>query len=411
MIVFLLDVSVGLGLALMLRRPARRLFGAIPAFTLWLLPPLFAILPLLPAPPPSWSLAPALLVIPSTDTLFHHANTAVSELSWLWLIWIAGALACLGRLALGYRKLLHHLEPVPEPMWRELQDLLDGLPRHRLRLHAGGPAVLWSPRTLLLLPVDFLQRFDPVERRLVLCHEQAHMRRGDPLWSLLAQIMSALLWFHPLAWLSLSRFRLDQELACDERVLQQLPRDAARYAHTLLHSTGYATAPALNSWLDPPQLKERLKMIQRQRATALRRRLGYPVLIAAIAVCAMSVQAGPLSKAPGGTSSDLSVNQRLQPHYPEASIRQKEQGTVVLNILVDPQGSVKSAEYDPEASTTTSASLIGAASNAAFSWRFQPAMRDGKPIESYARVPIKFDLNEKPDDAPPSAVSSNSTSF
>jgi hypothetical protein len=40
--------------------------------------------------------------------------------------------------------------------------------------------------------------------------------------------------------------------------------------------------------LNPPQLKDRLKMIERQRVSSLRRRLGYPALIAAVAVCAFS---------------------------------------------------------------------------------------------------------------------------
>jgi TonB family protein len=408
--VALLYVTAGLVLALLLRRPARRLFGAGPAFTLWLLPPAFAVLPWLPMSAPSWSLVPTLLAVPATQSLLHHAGSSTSDLHWAGVVWMIGTLTLLVRLAVCYARLLRHTDGLPETMWRGLTSELNGLQRHRLRLHASGPAVVWVPRPLLLLPADFLARFDKDERRLILRHEQTHLRRGDPLWSLLAEIMLALLWFHPLAWLALPRFRLDQELACDERVLQQLPRDEIRYAHTLLNSTGNASTHVLIPWLDPPQLKERLTMIRRQRVSALRRRLGYPALIAAIAVCAMSVQAGPLTQAPGGASSDLSFNMHLQPRYPKASVLQKEQGTVVLNVLVDPQGAVKSVDYDPKASTTTSASLIGAASDAAFTWRFNPAMEKGKPIESYARVPVKFSLSKTPDNAPPSAASSNSTS-
>jgi TonB family protein len=189
----------------------------------------------------------------------------------------------------------------------------------------------------------------------------------------------------------------------------QLPDDETRYAHTLLRSTGHAPTPVLIPWLDPPQLKERLTMIRRPKVSSLRRRLGYPILAAAIAVCSISLQAAPLTQAPGGASSDLSYNSRLQPRYPKASIAQKEQGTVVLKVLVDPQGLVKSIDYDPKASTTTSASLIGAASDAAFQWHFNPAMQNGKPIESYARVPVRFSLSPLPD-APKPAAPSNSTS-
>ena len=44
----LLGATLGLALVLVLRRPARRLFGAGPAFTLWLLPIALMLAPLLP---------------------------------------------------------------------------------------------------------------------------------------------------------------------------------------------------------------------------------------------------------------------------------------------------------------------------------------------------------------------------
>lgn len=406
----LLHVTAGLVLALVLRKPAQRLFGPGAAFTLWLLPPAFAALPWLPTPPPSWSLMPTMLVMPSTQTLLHHPGASAARLHWLWLAWVIGTAAALIRLALGYGRLLRDAAELPEAIWLVLQAELNGLQRHRLRQHGSGPAVLWAPRPLLLLPADFMQRFDAAGRMLILRHEQTHLRRGDPLWSLLAEIMQATLWFHPLAWWALPRFRLDQELACDERVLQQLPHDETLYAHTLLHSAGHAPAPVLIPWLYPPQLKERLKMIERQRVSSLRRRLGYPALLAAIAACAMSVQAAPLTQAPVGASSDLGFNMRLQPHYPKVAVQQKEQGMVMLMVLVTPQGTTKTVNYDPRGSTTMSTSLISAASDAAFRWRFKPAMKNGKPIESYARVPVKFSLSETPDEAQPAAAPSNSTS-
>ncbi|MEP7186689.1 MAG: energy transducer TonB [Rhodanobacter sp.] len=83
----------------------------------------------------------------------------------------------------------------------------------------------------------------------------------------------------------------------------------------------------------------------------------------------------------------------MQPHYPKASIQQREQGTVVLNVLVDPRGAVKSVDYDAKARTTTSASLTGEASDAAFKWHSNSALQNGKPIESYARVPVKFSIS------------------
>jgi hypothetical protein len=47
----LLNITMGLALSLLLRRPARRLFGPGPASTLWMLLSLTAVLPLLPVTP------------------------------------------------------------------------------------------------------------------------------------------------------------------------------------------------------------------------------------------------------------------------------------------------------------------------------------------------------------------------
>ncbi|MEP7186691.1 MAG: M56 family metallopeptidase [Rhodanobacter sp.] len=176
--------TAGLVLALLLRKPAQRLFGAGPAFTLWLLPPVLAALPWLPAPSSSWSLTPTVLVLPATQSLIHHAGSSVSGLYWIGVAWMIGTLAFLVRLAVCYGRLLRRTEELPETMGDELKAEVTGLNQHRLRLHASGPAVRWAPSPLLLVPTNFLERFDAAERQLILRHEQTHLRRGDPLWSL-----------------------------------------------------------------------------------------------------------------------------------------------------------------------------------------------------------------------------------
>lgn len=266
----------------------------------------------------------------------------------------------------------------------------------RLRLHPAGPALLWAPRTLLLLPPDFMQRFNADQRQLILRHERAHLRRGDVLWNLLAELAAIALWFHPLIWLSLPRFRLDQELACDECVLRYSPQDETRYAHILMQSVGNSPAPALIPWLAEPQLKERLIMIQRHRPGSLRRRIGYLGLATLIAGSALAAQAGTPSAADQRAGADMSFNLQVQPVYPAAAVKNHEEGLVMLLVQVHADSSLGSITYDPQHSTTTSADLIASASQAARRWRFNPQMKDGKPIDSYARVPVQFSLTPLP---------------
>jgi len=401
MIDMLLYISTGLLLALICRKLARRLFGAGPAFTLWLLPPVMATLPYWPAVPATWAVTSTILVVPAARTLMAQAASWSSATHWAVMVWAAGASLCVIRLMVHYRRLMRQTRPLPPAMAQVLQHDRVGIDTRRLRLHPNGPAVLWAPRSLLLLPPDFFDRFDRAEQRLVLRHEQAHLRRGDTWWNLFAELALALLWFHPLAWLAMPRFRLDQELACDERVLRQSPQDETAYANTLLHSIGMDSTPVLIPWLAEPQLKERLTMIQRLRPGALRRRVGFIGLALLMLGSALVAQAAGNNLGDQNTEAGLSYNANIQLQYPVDSVKHHEQGMVILNVLVGTDGKVHKVKVDP--TTQASPALIKAASDAVTQWHFNPAMKNGRAIAAYARVPVNFAMT-KPPAEPPAAM-------
>ena len=80
------------------------------------------------------------------------------------------------------------------------------------------PMVWGLARPTVLLPgtaADWPQE----HRRDALLHELAHVARGDWAVQLFARAVTALYWFHPLAWMALARLRLEAERACDDGVL------------------------------------------------------------------------------------------------------------------------------------------------------------------------------------------------
>ncbi len=416
----LLLVTLAMAAVLLVRRPVRQSVGAGPAFTLWLLPPLMAILPWLPTLPAHWVLLPTIHLLPGDVTPTTAPTQAASISSWLWRAWLLGTALGLLRLVTHYVGLHRHNRRLPEPLAAALRDEMDGFDLRRLRLHPTGPAVLCAPRSLLLLPPDFMQRFNPSQRNLILRHELAHLRRGDALWSVLAELAAALLWFHPLMWLALSRFRLDQELACDERVLRHAPQDETSYAHILMHSVGSSPVPALVPWLAEPQLKERLTMIQRSHPGALRRRFGYTALAALMAGTVFMAQAtvkhdvGNVQALPQETG----IVAYPPPPYPESAIENKEEGTVMLLVLVGVDGKPITTTVEP--TTKAAPELIQAARDWVMQhWRFSPALENGAPVQSYARVPVAFRLsspaptssNGAPAAIPPPSPAPNSPSL
>lgn len=99
MLTTLLYATVGSALVLILRLPMRRLFGATPAFTLWLLPPLLALLPSLPAAYSPWFDLPPLDVFPATQTMVAKITLSALSIDKGMLLWAVGCALCLLRLA------------------------------------------------------------------------------------------------------------------------------------------------------------------------------------------------------------------------------------------------------------------------------------------------------------------------
>ena len=56
--------------------------------------------------------------------------------------------------------------------------------------------------------------------RIVLGHELAHVRRGDWLVQMAAELVRSVYWFNPLVWIACRRLRLESEQACDDAVLK-----------------------------------------------------------------------------------------------------------------------------------------------------------------------------------------------
>ncbi|HET7161711.1 MAG TPA: M56 family metallopeptidase [Rhodanobacteraceae bacterium] len=418
----LVAVTLGLVLVLLLRRPARRVFGAGPAFTLWLLPIALMLAPLLPQElmPTAMVVLPGLTVTPQVATAVASTTPMIDWTHGLMVLWLFGVSIGLLRLALHYFRLLRGMRAAP-PAWAHmLAEAESKLGTRRVRVHDAGPAVLWMlPRALILLPADFMERFDNAATRgLVLRHELTHVRRGDALWSLAMEIATVLLWFHPLAWIARARFRLDQELACDAASLRASPERNAGYARALLDSVAVQPAPALIPWLAEPQLKERIAMLSSIPPGALRRRVGFLVIAMLLtgglvltcgitAVRAATTKAsttivadrfrlvgGKLAAISMSPSVDIAYKNRNPPAYPINAIRNNEQGTVVLRVRVDASGQVTKVDVDRKKTTATSSELQAAAVVAAESWRFNPGEKDGKPVGGAIEIPVMFSLHE-----------------
>lgn len=130
--------------------------------------------------------------------------TAMELFSWIWLLGlvllIAYSTSSLLRL---HRKLMGSLR------------LRDNI---YLSDEAETAFVMGILRPRIYLPSTIQEQ----EQQYILLHEQHHIRRGDPVWKLLAFLALAVHWFNPLVWISFVLAARDMEMSCDEAVVRKL---------------------------------------------------------------------------------------------------------------------------------------------------------------------------------------------
>ncbi|HEV7385022.1 MAG TPA: M56 family metallopeptidase, partial [Phenylobacterium sp.] len=211
-----LAIAAAVAVVLALRGPARRLFGAGPAYALWTLAPLAALA----------------MVLPGRVVTVTEAQPAMGGMATVWGeklaasaplqprldclpilagLWIAGGLFALAFL-----------------VWQQARF------SRAVRAGRGGPAVIGVLRPRIVTPNDFARRYTEREQMVVLAHERTHIARHDSRINAAVALSRCALWFNPLVHLLAHYLRIDQELACDAAVVAAHPGARRAYAEALL---------------------------------------------------------------------------------------------------------------------------------------------------------------------------------
>lgn len=185
------------------------------------------------------------------------------------VLWAMGVVTLLGYAAASYVRLRLRLRTalgLDGPVY--LSEFVDtpfilGVLRPRIYLPAGMPEALRGP---------------------VLAHEKAHLERRDHLWKLLAYLLLAVYWFHPLCWAAYCLFSRDVELACDEKVIKNYDGVQKRaYSEALLEcSVGGRRGRSCPLAFGEVGVKARIRSVMKYKKPA------FWIILAAAAACLLA---------------------------------------------------------------------------------------------------------------------------
>ncbi len=109
--------------------------------------------------------------------------------------------------------------------------------------------------------------------------------------------------------------------------------------------------------------------------------------MAAVLAASLGIPAAAAARQAADTTMPVIVKE-VKPDYPADAKREKRQGSVMLAVMVNADGSVGDVRVKQPLSPKLDASAVKAMKQ----WRFKPATRNGKPVPVETDVEMTFTL-------------------
>ncbi|MFV2071479.1 MAG: TonB family protein, partial [Thermoanaerobaculales bacterium] len=274
-------------------------------------------------------------------------------------------------------------------------------------------------RPVILVPRTF-EHMSPEQQEGVACHELLHVQRRDWPMTVFEEGLRAALWFHPGVWVLLAKITLAREQVVDAGAVR-LTGKRRQYLDALWQIVCTFRRPTVVPavpLVGRHHLVERIELLKKEISMSkLRVTVTSALLVVALAsfgflgaavFAAGTDVAGSLSSHPEfaqksekgvkdtvtpvtGECDDIThpvAVKKTGPKYPEEARKAKITGIVQVRALVTREGFVE----DVEVLESPDALLSEAAVGAVRTWRFDPALCDGTPVDVWYNITIKFAL-------------------
>ena len=255
--------------------------------------------------------------------------------------WIVVAAVLLGwtlvRALRVRRWLARSSRPAPPELRHEVVELgrrlyLAHMPDVHTTTARVSPMVYWAGGTpRLIVPACLLTRLDRHERRAVLAHELAHVRRRDHLVRWIEWLACSAFWWNPVAWWARRELRTVEEASCDALGVMAAKSTPRAYATSLLRVVELLSEPptpptpafatGVMSGRNRKALERRFRMLISSKSNVELPRWARSVGLTAAVVllplglvyCGFADQTGPMA-----LEETLDMAARAQPDEPGA---------------------------------------------------------------------------------------------
>ena len=330
---------------------------------------------------------------------------AVGKVVW-WLV-CAGALVRLGWLCAGavsLRRLRQRSRPaVLTPALEAIRSAV--APRTDLRVSCdiAQPAGFGLRHPVVLLPERFFA-MDPEAQCTVACHELLHVERRDWPWIVVEEVARALFWFHPAVWWLVERIQESREQLVDHLVIARIPSKRAYMAALLAFADAGLTAAPATAFLKKRHLRSRLQKLGKESLMSRRRLIWTSAVLVcvvggAIAGTAVTLPLGDVAAPAQGVVNGKDAGvippkliSEVKPQYTPEAMQAKIQGSVMMDAVIRTDGTPEDIQITK--SLDTEYGLDKQAVAALNQWRFEPGLKDGKPVPVRLTVEMLFTLKK-----------------
>lgn len=275
------------------------------------------------------------------------------------------------------------------------------------------------------------EKYSDIELKEILLHEETHVNQWHTIDMLFSELICILCWFNPFVWLMKREIRLNLEFLADRKVLDS-GCEATHYQFHLLRLSYNKTAVKITNNFNVSPLKKRISMMNKKQTSVIGI-FKYTLLVPVVCMLIFAGNCIQVNAVNEITDMEAVISEKMlevtndsipvsgkeekkEPYthvekmpqypggqkammeylsknivYPQESLKNKTQGTVVIRFVVDSDGSVKDVKVQRSKDAWLDAEAKRVVENMP---KWIPGEQKGEKIAVYYNLPIRFKLND-----------------